>query len=114
MFVGALLFAGVLPTSLRADPAVPFERVSGLFRKNCYACHGIAKAKGDLRIDKLNPDLVKGADGDHWHDVLDRLNFGDMPPAKAPKLAKEDRDLMTTWLNQERRRAALAKNQAAG
>jgi mono/diheme cytochrome c family protein len=112
MFVGALLFAGVLPTSLRADPAVPFERVSGLFRKNCYACHGIAKAKGDLRIDKLNPDLVKGADGDHWHDVLDRLNFGDMPPAKAPKLAKEDRDLMTTWLNQERRRAALAKNQA--
>src|SRR5207247_1278710 len=45
-------------------------------------------------------------------DVLDRLNFGDMPPAKEPALKKEDRELMTAWIVQERRRAALAKNQA--
>ena len=108
----AVLCAVAVPTSVRAEEAVPFERVSGLFQKHCYTCHGVAKAKGDLRIDKLNPDLIKGPDGDHWRDVLDRLNFGDMPPAKAPELAKEDRDLMTTWLNQERRKASLAKNQA--
>ncbi len=97
---------------LRADETVPFSRVAPLFQKHCYGCHGSEKAKGKLRIDKLDPDLVHGKDGDHWREVHDRLNFGDMPPAKEPALKKEDRELMTAWLAQERRRAALAKNQA--
>ena len=101
-----------LPTSLHADEIVPFARVAPLFQKHCHGCHGPEKAKGKLRIDQLNPDLLKGNDGDHWRDVLDRLNFGDMPPAKEPALKKEDRELMTAWLTQERGRAALAKNQA--
>jgi hypothetical protein len=105
---GCLLGAG---TDLRADEVIPFERVAPLFQKHCHRCHGPEKASGKLRIDKLNPDFVKG-DGDHWRDVLDRLNFGDMPPAKEPPLKKEDRDLLTGWLTQEHRRAALAKNQA--
>ena len=110
MFAFAALVASVAPTALRADE-VPFTRVAPLFQKHCYGCHGSEKAKGKLRIDKLNPDFLKGNDGDHWRDVLDRLNFGDMPPAKEPPLKKEDRELMTAWLTQEHRRAALAKNQ---
>jgi len=106
------LLAASGPAALRADEEVPFARVAPLFQKHCYHCHGTAKPKGDLRIDKLNPDFVKGNDGDHWRDVLDRLNFGDMPPAKEPALKKEDRELMTAWIVQERRRASLAKNQA--
>ena len=95
-----------------ADDSIPFARVRALFQKHCYSCHGIEKPKGKLRIDKLNPDFVKGNDGDHWRDVLDRLKFGDMPPEKDPALKKEDRELMTAWIAQEHRRAALAKNQA--
>jgi len=110
MFACAALLAGVGP--LYADDIVPFARVMPLFQKHCYGCHGAAKAKGKLRIDQLNPDFLKGNDGDHWRDVLDRLNFGDMPPATEPALKKEDRELMTAWVDQERRRAALAKNQA--
>jgi hypothetical protein len=105
------LLAEIEPSALRADEAVPFERVAPLFRAHCHKCHGAEKAKGKLRIDKLDPDFVKGKDGDHWRDVLDRLNFGDMPPASEPALAKGDRELMTTWLTQEHRRAAVAKNQ---
>lgn len=101
---------GFAPKALRADD-IPFARVAPLFQKHCFGCHGSEKAKGKLRIDKLNPDLVKGNDGDHWREVHDRLNFGDMPPAKEPALKKEDRELMTAWLTQERRRASLAKNQ---
>ena len=113
IFAFVLMLSGVAPATLRADEAVPFARVAPLFQKHCHSCHGsAAKPKGGLRIDKLNPDFVKGNDGDHWRDVLDRLNFGDMPPAKQPALKKEDRELMTAWLAQERRRAALAKNQA--
>ncbi len=108
----AASLVGVGTSGLRADEPIPFARVAPLFQKHCYGCHGAEKAKGKLRIDKLNPDLVNGKDGDHWREVHDRLNFGDMPPAKQPALKKEDRELMTAWLTQERRRAALAKNQA--
>ncbi|MBI2805582.1 MAG: DUF1592 domain-containing protein [Planctomycetes bacterium] len=108
----AALFVGVGPGAVRANEVIPFARVAPLFKKHCYGCHGSETAKGKLRIDKLDPDLVKGKDGDPWREVHDRLNFGDMPPAKAPVLKKEDRDLMTAWLAQERRRAAIAKNQA--
>ncbi len=107
---GGLLGAGTAP--LRADESIPFARVAPLFQKHCHGCHGSAKAKGKLRIDQLNPDLVQGTDRDHWRDVLDRLTFGDMPPAREPPLSKENRALMTGWLTQEHRRAALAKNQA--
>jgi mono/diheme cytochrome c family protein len=107
----AMLAVGKPPRAIPADEPVPHARVAPLFEKHCYGCHGAEKAKGKLRIDKLNPDFIKGNDGDHWRDVLDRLNFGDMPPAAEPALKKEDRELMTAWLDQERRRAALAKNQ---
>src|SRR5262249_17806422 len=106
-----VIFAGLGSPVIGADESVPFTKVAPLFQKHCYGCHSGAKPKGELRIDKLDPDFVKGNDADHWRDVLDRLNFGDMPPAKEPALKKEDRELMTTWLNQERRRGALAKNQ---
>ncbi len=110
MFALAAMLAPIRPAA-HADEIVPYTRVAPLFAKHCYGCHGPTKAKGKLRIDKLDPDFVKGSDGDHWRDVLDRLNFGDMPPASAPALDKKDRESMTAWLDQERRRAALAKNQ---
>lgn len=93
-----------------ADETIAFSRVAPIFKKHCHGCHGPAKAKGKLRIDTLNPDLVVGKDGDHWREVLDRLNFGDMPPKSEPPLAMKDRELLTSWLVQERRRAALAGN----
>src|SRR5215475_1962744 len=92
MLVVAALLAGT--STLRADEDIPFSRVAPLFQKHCHGCHGVEKPKGDLRIDKLDPDFVKGKDADHWRDVMDRLNFGDMPPAKEPALKKEERDVM--------------------
>ena len=100
----ALLAAGA-PPALRADEPIAFEKVAPLFQTHCYKCHGVDKAKGKLRIDKLDADFLKGSDADHWRDVLDRLNFGDMPPAKEPAVSKEDRELMTGWIVQELRRA---------
>jgi mono/diheme cytochrome c family protein len=96
-----------------AADLIPFSRVAPLFEKHCYSCHAGDKPKGELRIDRLNPDLIQGKDGDHWREVLDRLNFGDMPPETEPALSPEDRELMVSWLVQERRRAARANNSTA-
>ncbi|QDU24136.1 DUF1592 domain-containing protein [Urbifossiella limnaea] len=108
----AALVVGPRPAPVRSDDAPPHAKATALLQKHCFGCHGPAKAKGDLRLDKLDPDLVKGNDGDTWREVLDRLNFGDMPPASEPPMAKADRELLTSWLVQERRKAALAKNPA--
>jgi mono/diheme cytochrome c family protein len=112
IFAFVALLAGFRPAALRADESVPFARVQSLFQKHCYSCHGIERPKGKFRLDKLDPDFVKGNDGDHWRGVMDRLEFGDMPPEKEPALKKEDRELMIAWIAQGRRQAGLAKNQA--
>ncbi len=106
------LFAGVGPGALRADESIPFARVQPLFETHCYSCHGVEKPKGKLRIDKLDADFVNGKDGERWRDVLDRLNFGDMPPEKEPALKPEDRALLMAWIAQGRRQAGMAKYQA--
>src|SRR5262245_25724366 len=99
------LLAGLPPEFLHADESVPFSRVEALFRTHCYSCHGIEKPKGQLRIDKLDPDVAKGSDRDHWLDVMDRLAFGDMPPEAAPALKREDRALMMAWIAQGSRQS---------
>ena len=101
------------PILLASEP-IPFSKVAPLLKQHCGKCHDsmIGKPKGDLKIDKLDADLVRGKDGDHWQEVLNRLNFGDMPPKDEPQLAKADRDLIAGWIVQEMRRAALTKNQA--
>lgn len=108
---GALVLAALSP-ALAAEPVL-FARVGPLLQKHCASCHSGEKPKGDLRIDKLDPDLVKGKDGDHWREVLDRLNFGDMPPETEAALPAEDRELLVSWVVQERRRAARANNSTA-
>lgn len=107
-----VLPAGLLPAVLCADEPAPFARVEPLFRQHCYSCHGIEKAKGKFRLDKLDPDFVKGGDAERWRGVMERIELGDMPPEAEPALKKEDRELLLGWLAQGRRQAALAKNQA--
>jgi mono/diheme cytochrome c family protein len=109
IFASLVLLAGFLPPVLRADEPVPFARVEALFRNHCYSCHGIEKPKGKLRIDKLDPAFVSGSDREGWSAVMDRLEFGDMPPATQPALKKEDRELMTGWIAKGRRQAEPAK-----
>ncbi len=119
-FCGVLALCGASLQVLLAAEPIPFSKVAPLLKQHCGKCHGsdVQKPKGDkpkseLRIDKLNPDLIQGQDGEQWQEVLNRLNFGDMPPKEEPQLAAAERDLITGWIVQEKRRAALTKNPAA-
>lgn len=114
MFCSMLVLWGASWSSLRAAEPISFTKVTPLLKQHCLNCHGstVDKPKGELRIDTLNPDLVLGKDGEHWQEVLNRLNFGDMPPKDEPQLAGADRDLITGWIVQEMRRAALTRNPA--
>ena len=62
-----------------ADAAETFEK---FLSKYCIECHGPDKEKGDLRIDKLSREFNTGIDSQHWAEVIEQINTGDMPPKK--------------------------------
>ncbi len=108
-----LIALGCLTSFARCDEPIDFARVAPIFKASCFGCHAGSEPEGDLAMDQLDPDLVNGSDGDLWRAVLERLNFGDMPPETEPMLAAEDRELLSAWLVQERRRATLSNNPTA-
>ena len=69
----------LLPSVAIGNPGFEKE-IRPLLEKHCFSCHGPEKQKGDLRLDSLDPDMVNGNAGETWHDALDMLNRGEMPP----------------------------------
>lgn len=79
----------------------------------CGKCHGPDKQAADLRMDTLSTDFASG-EAESWHDVLNRINLGEMPPPKAPQPTAEQRKLLVDWINHGLRVAAEAKRYAEG
>ncbi len=87
-----------------------YERdVRPVLKALCYKCHGPDDDKGGVRFDQLDPDLVDGSDTETWHDALDQLNRGEMPPPKAKQPTAEQRRLLTDWMVSALRDAAEAR-----
>ena len=62
-----------------------------VLQKHCFACHGDKKQKGDLRLDTLDSDIVQGTSGERWHDALNKINLGEMPPEEEPSMTASER-----------------------
>ena len=81
----------------------------------CVSCHGPAKQKADLRLDKLDPDMIKGSDTDMWQEVLDRINVSEMPPKDAsPQPKRSERQVIVDALTASLRQAMEAKRSTGG
>jgi len=87
------------PLSICAQNTFP-SRVEPLLEKYCYRCHQ-QRGKANLRLATLDPDIAGGTDAETWHDVLHRLNRGEMPPKDAPPLPDDDRETIVSWLTRE-------------
>lgn len=85
-----------------------------IIAKYCLRCHGSELQEGDLRIDQLNPDLIDGKDSGFWHEVLNQLNEGEMPPEGEPQLSTKELTAVTTWLESELKKAAARRNSTGG
>ena len=78
VFLSALLlFAGVATGDSYETHVRPF------LTRYCVGCHGPDEQKAKLRLDMLDPDMIRGSDTDMWQEVLDLLNVSEMPPKKA-------------------------------
>ena len=98
-------------TTPKANIAFFQTSVGPTLKKNCLACHGPEKAKGRLRIDQLNPDLVTGPDVERWREVFNALSKSEMPPKDEPDfaLADADRRRIVDWLSAELNTASLVR-----
>lgn len=97
-----------------ADLAGFRREVQPVLNQLCVGCHGPDKQEADLRLDTLDPDLAAGPDAETWHDVLNKLNLGEMPPEKAKPLSEQQRRTVVGWLTREMRRAAQLKRSTGG
>lgn len=88
--------------------------IQPILREFCFACHGAERQEADLRIDTLSTDLTNGPDTEIWHDALNQLNLGEMPPATARQPTTQQRQLLTQWILDGLRDAAAAKRYQEG
>lgn len=103
----AVLSVGTTTEAECANSTAKFEtRFKPIFAKYCIGCHGPDAQENDLRIDQLNPDIVDGPDAGFWHEVLNQLNAGKMPPEDEPQLSEQELSAVTEWLEVELKKAA--------
>ena len=115
VLVGLLVCQSARAISAETVQNEVFEQeLQPIIAKYCLRCHGSELQEGDLRIDRLDPDLLNGKDADFWHEVLNQLNEGEMPPAGEPQLSRKELTCITTWLEEELKKAATQRNSTGG
>ncbi len=106
---------GATPLVTAQDSKLNFDRdVRPVLTKRCHGCHGPKEPMGDFRMDMLNADLLGGADAETWHDILNKLNLGEMPPDDAPPLTDTQRRVVVDWLSAELRQVAEVRQATGG
>jgi hypothetical protein len=78
------------PATVRAD--VFQERVETFAKKYCYNCHNKEKAKGDLDLTRFTRDRDVTSDFRRWHEVVEFVRKGQMPPSDSPQPTLEERN----------------------
>lgn len=90
------------------------DQVQPLLVRYCANCHGEKKQNADIRFDRLNPNMAAGAGGETWHDALNQLNQGDMPPERAAQPKPADRKVLVRWMTAELKRATAVRRSTGG
>ncbi|GGF49386.1 hypothetical protein GCM10011339_42500 [Echinicola rosea] len=75
----------------------------------CESCHGEDEQKGGLRLDDIDPDMVKGHDAETWRAMLDMVNSGEMPPKEEKQLSDEERRVLVDWITASIQRAVALR-----
>lgn len=97
-----------------AEPVSFSHVIQPILTQTCLPCHGPDHVEGNLRIDRLNPDLVNGPDTNWWLEIQAVLSKGEMPPADAQELRDIDRSTVADWLANEIQRASGMRRASGG
>ncbi|MGK0237361.1 MAG: hypothetical protein ACI92G_000820 [Candidatus Pelagisphaera sp.] len=115
IYTVSLLSAVKSPILSASDAPATFDKqVAPIMEEYCIGCHGPDKQKNDLRIDTLNRDFINGRDTETWHDILDVLNLGDMPPEDEPQPTETERQAIVDWITTKMIHAIDEKRSTGG
>ena len=110
----ALALGLTLGAAAASFAAPALEPPSAAFlMEHCLRCHGPEKAKGDLRLDKLEADFSKSATAARWQEILARVQSGEMPPKNEARPDPVQSQAFTRQLS-ARLNEAAARRRAEG
>lgn len=118
MFGGALalMLVGSMAVGAPNDGVpVEYREVARPFiEQHCMGCHGEKKAKAGFRIDLLGADFSKATVAEHWKEVIDRVNVGEMPPKGSPRPDAKQAAAFVAWVNGQLHAVEQAAKNAGG
>ena len=96
--------------------AADFQKdVKPILLRRCVSCHGPEDVNGNVRLDTLSTNLVKdSAAAETWHDVLNVLNLGEMPPEDETPLTTKERDILASWITEQIEHAIRIRRSTGG
>ena len=99
------------PTEPKANVESFHESIRSVLLESCLDCHGPQQSEGRLRVDRLDPDLLTGADVEQWREVYNALSSSEMPPEDETAYALDDSDrgMIVDWLSGELRKASVIR-----
>jgi hypothetical protein len=80
---------------------IDFQRqIIPLLEKYCTECHGVARKKAGLALDKFKGQSAARVmkDRELWETVLEKLEGREMPPEDQPQPTAQEAELLTTWI----------------
>lgn len=111
--------ASTIAEPIHAQQAVPapkgYDEVAKPFiKQHCLECHGEKTAKAGYRIDLLGTNFSAATVAEHWKEVIDRINAGEMPPKESPRPDPKHVAAFVSWVNEQLRQVDLAAKKAGG
>lgn len=101
-----LLCFGMSQSGLSGD----FDTVAKIFNESCVQCHGKGgKVKGKVNLLELKSISDFEKNGELLDNILDVLDFNEMPPEDEPQLSKEVKKVLVGSLEKIRHQAAQKK-----
>ncbi|MFT5470460.1 MAG: hypothetical protein ACI8UO_005588 [Verrucomicrobiales bacterium] len=86
-------------TAVNADEAKEIKTISAFFDAHCSKCHNPDKKKGGINFAGYTEFRLENAE--HWQEVLDNLQRGDMPPEDETQPSTEDRQRFVSLVRGE-------------
>jgi hypothetical protein len=108
-----LLLGASAPVGFAAAP--DFERdVRPFLKRHCYACHDAKQAKAGFRIDELGTDFLRGTTADDWHEVINQISGGKMPPEDQPHPDPQAAFAVVEWVGAKLKEAEKLARMSGG
>lgn len=85
-----------------------------LLQQHCLRCHGEKKQEADFRVDRLGPNILEEQTAESWHELINRVNSGEMPPKNEPQLSPTELNQLSDWVFRGLKRVTDAAQNSGG